>query len=506
MRDLDRAVDRLAAAVLEGEPVHVFGDFDADGVCGTAVLVEALGAAGARVTASIPHRVHDGHGIGRDAVLEAASRGVRVGLSVDTGTTCFAACEAARDAGLDLIVTDHHLPDGDALPPAFAVLNPARADCGFAERRLCGTGVAFFLLIGLWRRLREAGREPEYDLRRLLDRVALATVADVMDLVGVNRILVRHGLARINEAPSPGLAALLQVAGRKSPADAATLAFQLAPRINAAGRMDHGDDALRLLLANDPDEALELARRLDGWNRERRRIEAAVHREAERMLEGARVLAAWHPEWHAGVVGLAAGHLARRHGKPAAIGFAEGRGRIRVSLRGRPGYHVRGLLERCAKHLESFGGHAGAGGGVVREENWEAFVDAFGAAIEEQSAEADAPRLEVDGYLELGALHPSLAARLERFEPTGQGNPPVRFLLEPAGIHQARELGRGVLRLRLGMGGRLVDAVAFQAGRFNGALTRGRRIAAIGRLERDGWRGGEAIQFVIEDALDMEAR
>ncbi len=503
MRDMERAADRLTRAIRAGERIHVFGDFDCDGVCGTAILVEALSAAGAQVSSSIPHRVDDGHGIGVAAVREAAAAGVRIGLSVDTGTACFDACETARQAGMDLIVTDHHLPDAAGLPPAFALLNPAREDCGFADRLLCGTGVAFFLLMAVWKTLAGQGRRPDYDLRRLLDRVAVATVADVMELRGVNRILVAHGLARLNEQPAPGMAALLRLGHGRGPVTVETIGFQLAPRINAAGRMAHGDEALKLLLARNGEEAEALAAILDAANRERRQVEAQVSREAEARLAGASVLAAYDACWHPGVVGLAAGRLARKYGRPAAVGFEAADGSVRVSLRGRPGFHVGRLLDACGAHLSGYGGHAGAGGGTVRAGCWEAFVADFGAAVAAQSREISAPVCAVDGVLELPALHPGLAARLARFEPTGCGNPACRWLLAPAVVTARRELRGGVVRLDVEQAGVCMRAVVFQAG-WAGDVQPGCKVHLIGRLETDDWRGNGAVQFVVEDALLAE--
>lgn len=242
---------------------------------------------------------------------------------------------------MDLIVTDHHLPEA-GLPDAFALLNPARRDCGFAERRLCGSGVAFFLLMAVWKLLGEEERRPAFDLRTLLDRLAVATVADVMELTGVNRILVHHGLARLNSRPSTGMAALMRLARIKKSVTAETIGFYLAPRINAAGRMQHGEAAMRLLSTSDAAEADSLAGELDAANRERRQVEGEVFKQAEARLHGAETLAVFDPSWHAGVVGLAAGRLARKHGRPAAVGLlrpkavfaspcAAGRGSISVN-------------------------------------------------------------------------------------------------------------------------------------------------------------------------------
>lgn len=501
MRDMDRAANRLSAAIRDAEPIHVFGDFDADGVNGTAILVEALRGAGTPVSFSIPHRADDGHGIGVEAVQEAAGRGVRVGISVDTGTSCTDACAAASEAGMDLMVTDHHLPE-EKLPPAFALLNPARDDCGFADRKLCGTGVAFFLLMATWKRLNEEGIRPDFDLRSLLDRVAVATVADVMDLVGVNRILVYHGLQRLNSEPSIGMRALLGVARVQKAVSAETIGFYLAPRINAAGRMQHGESAMRLLSTQDATEAAALAAELDETNRVRRQVEAEVFKQAEAALAGSEVLAVYNEGWHAGVVGLAAGRLARKHGKPAAVGFVTPDGRIRVSLRGTPGFHIGDLLNACCAHLDGFGGHAGAGGGTVREGAWDGFVAEFTRVVEEQAKAADDHRLlEVDGVLGLGAMHAGLAERLARFEPLGRGNPPCTWLLESVHIADRRDMKGGVSRLKVGDGTNWLNCIVFGANGFAAPLQPGNIVSLLGQLQPDDYRGNGAVQFVVEDAL-----
>lgn len=514
MQDMEKAAERVTQAVLNREHIHIFGDFDADGVSGTAILTEALKGVGARVTSSIPHRSDDGHGIGVEPVREAAEAGAHLGISVDTGTTCFEACDEAVKLGFDLIVTDHHLPEGDGssekLPSAFALLNPAREACGFAGRKLCGTGVGFFLLMSVWKRLREAGHEVEFDLRSLLDRVAIATVADVMELVGVNRVLVYHGLQRLNGAgsaqgsnsPSVGMQALKKIAKVKKSVTVETISFYLAPRINAAGRMRHGEEAMRMLSTSDEDEARALAESLDETNRQRRLVEADVFKAAELKLGNSDVLAAYDEAWHAGVVGLAAGRLARKHGKPAAIGFITPEGQVRVSLRGRPGFHVGNLLNNCAEHLEGFGGHAGAGGGTVKAGSWDGFVAAFGEAVAEQAGHAgDQLTQSVDGVLELGAMHAGLAERLQKFEPVGQGNAAATWLIEDVHIAESRPLKGGVVRLKVSDGVQWLDAIVFGGGVFGDALERGSIVSLLGQLKLDEYRGNGAVQFVVEDLL-----
>ncbi|MDQ6967680.1 MAG: single-stranded-DNA-specific exonuclease RecJ [Mariprofundaceae bacterium] len=505
MHDMTKAAERVAGAILAGERIHIFGDFDCDGVSGTAILAEALNAAGADVTFSIPHRADDGHGIGVEPVREAVERGVHLGISVDTGTTCFDACDAANELSFDLIVSDHHLPE-KTLPKAFALLNPAREDCGFADRKLCGTGVAFFLLMAVWKLLSEQGKRPDYDLRTLLDRVAVATIADVMDLVGVNRILVYHGLQRLNTQPCVGMAALMKIARVKSAVTAETIGFYLAPRINAAGRMRHGEEAMRLLFTQDSSEAACLAEVLDETNKQRRKVEVEVFKQTELMLADTRVLAVHHKDWHAGVVGLAAGRLARKHGRPAAVGFIDSSDNIRVSLRGVSGFHIGNLLHACSDCLEGFGGHAGAGGGSIKGGMWQAFVAAFGKAIEEQeNGQSQHMECLVDGVLGLGAMHTGLAERLQRFEPIGRANPACTWLLKDVHIAERKDLKGGVMRLSLSDGHRYVPSIVFGGGVLSDSLQAGQVVSVLGQLKVDDWRGNGAIQFVVDDVVENVA-
>jgi len=501
MKDMKKAAARVAAAILDGEKIHIFGDFDADGVNGTAILLEALRGAGAAVSSAIPHRADDGHGIGVEPVQLAIEAGVKLGISVDTGTTCFSACAEAKENGFDLIVSDHHLPEA-RLPDAFALLNPARADCGFAGRKLCGTGVAFFLLMAVWKELGESNARPDFDLRQLLDRVAVATIADVMDIIGVNRILVYHGLQRLNTNPSTGMQALLRVAKIKKTVSAETIGFYLAPRINAAGRLQHGEAAMRLLSTQDEDEAMVLARELDETNKQRRMVEVEVFKQAELILGDADVLAVYDKRWHAGVVGLVAGRLARKHGKPAAVGFVTPDGAVRVSLRGVAGFHIGDLLNACSAHLDGFGGHAGAGGGTVKSGHWDDFTEAFAQTIREQVINADDHKLRgIDGILGMGCMHIGLAERLARFEPLGRGNPACLWLLQDVQIAGRRDLKGGVTRLKLTDGSRWLDGIVFGASGMVDAIEPGLTVSVIGQLQKDDWRGNGAVQFVIEDVI-----
>ena len=514
MQDMQKAATRLAKAIETHEQIHVFGDFDCDGVSGTTVLVEALRNAGAEVCFSIPHRADDGHGIGVEPVQQAYDAGATLGLSVDTGTTCLDACDKATELGFDLIITDHHLPD-KILPNAYALLNPAREDCGFAERVLCGTGVAFFLLMATWKLLADKNKRPAYDLKQLLDRVAMATVADVMPLQGVNRVLVHFGLQQLRTSPSIGMSALLDIAKvNRKRISTESIAFYLAPRVNAAGRMRHGEEAMRLLCCQDTNEANALAASLDVCNQERRKLEVETYKQALAKL-GATYpvntgehqeknihLAVYDECWHAGVVGLVAGRLARQHGRPAAVGFVDSEQNIRVSLRGTKGFHIGQLLQTCAQHLHGFGGHAGAGGGTVKAASWDAFVLDFTKAVNQQQTDGLIQNhLLIDGVLNLSALHIGLATRLQRFEPIGQANPACLWAIHDVTVVDSKKLKGGVMRVRLTDGIHFTNAVVFGAGILADDLQEGVCVSVLGQLQSDVYRGGDAVQFVIEDVV-----
>jgi len=507
MVDAEKGARRLIVALDANEPVHIFGDFDADGVNATAVLVEGLTGAGLTVSWEVPHRSQQGHGIAIDSVRQQVAQGCRLGISCDTGITCFAAAAEAAALGMDLIITDHHLPEASGeklLPQALAILNPAREDCGFADRKLCGCGVAFYLLSALWKLLRADNRAPQYDLRNLLDRVAVATIADMMDLVGINRTLVFHGLAMLQHNPSPGMAALLNIANvdRSRAARVKTVAFDIAPRINAAGRMEHGDLAVRLLLSSNAAEAAALAGEMDALNKQRRTVEATIHKQAAARLKTGGVLAAYEEDWHPGVVGLVAGKLARKAHQPAAIGYIDDQEVIHLSLRGVAGFHIQQLLTDCGDLLTRFGGHAGAGGCVMPRANWGKFLQRFSDAISEQLAAGNTikPVVIIDLALTIAAAHLSLADRMAHFEPVGKGNPACNLLLRGCTIRKVTVFKGGALSLWLDSPEGMLSAIAFRPGVLAEVLTEGRELALIGSLSRNEWKGNAKAQFIVEDA------
>jgi single-stranded-DNA-specific exonuclease len=513
LNDMMLAAERTAAAVVDGETIAVFGDYDVDGATSAALLERFVRAVGGRAMVYIPERLTEGYGPSERALLELGRGGARLILTVDCGTTAHRAIAGAKAAGLDVIVVDHHV--GEArLPPALAVVNPNRIDEAGEYGNLAGVGVTFLFVIAVNRALREAGwygsgqREP--DLMQWLDLVALGTVCDVVALTGLNRALVAQGLKVMARRGNTGLAALADVAGLKERPDTYHAGFLLGPRINAGGRL--GDSALgaRLLATDDAIEAADIARRLDTQNRERRQIEAAVLEEATEMAKAqgdARVLFVVGEGWHAGVIGNVAGRLRERFGRPACVVALDGE-EGKASGRSIPGVDLGSavIAARQAGIIEHGGGHPMAAGFTVARGRAEA-LHAFLAGrledvIETSTAEAS---LLIDGVISPAAATVELISLLEQVGPFGAGNAEPRFALDRVRIAKADVVGGDHVRCFLaGEGGARLKGIAFRAvgtelGRAL-AGTAGVALHLAGRLRLNSWAGVTSAQLHIEDA------
>jgi single-stranded-DNA-specific exonuclease len=478
---VDAAVRRLARALAEDEPITVFGDYDVDGVSSTALLVSFLRACGGRrVDFHIPHRLRDGYGLGAEAVEELAARGTRLLVTLDCGVTAVSEIDAAAARGMEVIVVDHHQTPPD-LPRAVAILNPWQPGCRYPTKELAAVGVTFLLCAALRRFLREQGwfeRRKEPDLREFLDLVALGTIADVVPLLGANRLLVRAGLRRLGTAERPGIRALKRAAGMEADAEvgAGQVAFRLAPRINAAGRLDDARRAVELLLTEDAGRAESLARQLDAANAERQSIERALLEEAVAQAEGQRskALVVAGEGWHPGVIGIVASRLVDRFRRPAVvIGFDPETGVGRGSGRSIGGFDLHAALARCADLLQGYGGHKQAAGLTIAREAVPAFAQSFARVAEEGFDEAAAePVCVVEGVVRPGDLDESLCEAIEGMAPFGAGNPePVLALLGAA--VRGRVVGAGGDHLKLQLDeAPLVDAIGFGMGEKLAQLAR----------------------------------
>ena len=492
--DMRVAVDLVVRAVRDRRPILVHGDYDVDGQCAAALLTRVLREAGATVHAFVPHRLRDGYDFGPAGLAEAQRVGAGLVVTCDCGITAVDAVAAARAAGIDVIVTDHHLP-GDRLPPASAVLDPRRPDCPSEDKDLCGAGVAFKLAQALVRTLGLSENLPLH----FLDYVALATVADVVPLTGENRILVRHGLKMLADSRWVGVRALVETAGLGGkPLRAGHVGFILAPRLNAAGRIGDANDGLRLLLTEDSREAAALARALETLNARRQALDQqilddAIER-ADQIVGDHRALVLAADEWHPGVIGIVASRLVERYGRPTFLVAWDG-DVGRGSGRSIAGFDLHDALHRVGRHLEKYGGHAMAAGLTVRRERYEDFRVAFLDVARELLGPDDlAPSQRVDLELPLGLVTGELERLIRYLEPCGPGNPAPVFGVRGARAVGARRVGTNHLRFTLDDGSGVLPAIGFRWADVVPDSWLARPLDVAFRLERDEWQGRSALQ------------
>lgn len=512
LRDMDRAAERVMVALHQRQRIAVFGDYDVDGGASSALLISWLRDLGLRATLYIPDRIDEGYGPNVPA-MQALARDHDLILCVDCGTLSHEAIAAAT--GADVVILDHHL-GGETLPDALAVVNPNRQDENGDLAHLCAAGVVFLLLVEVNRRLRETGRNGP-DLMALLDLVALATVADVAPLTGLNRAFVRQGLKVMARRERPGLVALADVARMDTAPNSYHLGFLLGPRVNAGGRIGAADLGARLLATTDPHEAAALAERLDALNTERREIETMVRDQAmaqaeERGLDGPLVWAAGEG-WHPGVVGIVAARLKEATNRPAVvIGLdgSEGKG----SGRSISGVDLGAAIHQVAREglLIKGGGHKMAAGLTVDPDKTEAAMARLGELLERQGSGKMGPAdLRLDGLLMPGAAQIELVEQLEKAGPFGAGAPAPRFAFPDVQISFAKQVGANHLKISFGDGlGARLDAICF--GAMDGPLGPrllnhgGARFHLAGRLDINVWQGRQSVQLRLEDAAEAVSR
>jgi single-stranded-DNA-specific exonuclease len=498
LQDLDRAVARIALAVWRGERILVHGDYDVDGITSTFLLYAVLRELGGRVEHHIPHRTRDGYGLSDHAIEQAQRRGCSLIVTVDCGITAVAAVERAKALGVDTVITDHHEPP-PVLPGAAAVVNPRRPGCAYPFKTLAGVGVTFKLAQALLE-----GRGGLERAREFLDVVALGTIADVVPLTGENRVLARHGLDRLNDSPRPGLAALAEVAQIRGRITSREVAYVLAPRINAAGRMGNAEQGLRLLLARDDAEAFACAESLQEDNERRRGYDEKALAEALRLVESEpaeperAALVLWSSEWHPGVIGIVASRLVERFQRPAVLVALQGE-RGRGSGRSLPGLDLTTVLARCDDLLEGWGGHALAAGLSVRRERLPEFRARVESLVREhRPAGAIAPRIVMDADVTLGDCNSGMVEWLERLSPHGLDNTEPLFRASGLVVESAATVGGGKhLRLGLSDGTGRAEAVGFGLGGRAAGLRRGSRCQAVFAPTRDEWQGVPRIQLKL---------
>ncbi|RME23579.1 MAG: single-stranded-DNA-specific exonuclease RecJ [Deltaproteobacteria bacterium] len=514
MKGMGRAVDRIVAALRRGERITVWGDYDVDGVTSVAQLLLFLGELGFDAGHYIPSRVKEGYGLNTEALNRLAGQGTKLLVAVDCGISNHEQIDVATKAGMDVIVIDHHqVPP--RLPNAVAVLDPHQPECDFPNTDACAAGVTFYLLGGLRARLRELGwfsDRDEPNLKKYLDLVALGTVADMVPLTGENRILVHFGLKELQKSKRPGIAALREKAGLgEHPIGTGQVAFRLAPRLNAAGRLGRADRALELLVTDSYSRALELAEELDRTNDERQALEMRIldeaMRQAERRVEmGDRALVLWSDEWHVGVIGIVASRLVEKYGRPVVLVAMEGDSG-KGSARSIDGVHIYEALKGCSASLRQYGGHRAAGGLVVDRNNLEQFRSDFIRQVVDQQGRGESPELMLDGEAVPSLWDLDSVRSLEALQPHGLGNPEPVFLARNLEVRQARTVGRGTvehLKLVVADSRSTYDAIAFAMG-YRLAQARGRIDVAYTPSVNE-WEGGLSIQLVVKDFRPAEAR
>jgi len=519
LKGVEAAVDRLVEALEQQQSVLILGDFDCDGATSTATTYLALNQFGFQtVSYLVPNRFEFGYGLSPEIVAVAAQRQPRLIITVDNGISSIEGVAAAKDLGIDVIVTDHHLP-GDQLPEACAIVNPNQPECDFVAKSTCGVGVVFYVMVALRRRLQQRGyferlgtKAP--NLGELLDLVALGTVADVVPLEANNRTLVYQGLERIRRRRArPGLLALLEVAGRQPERiSASDLGFAVAPRLNAAGRLDDMSLGIECLLTNDPERALELARELDQMNRDRRGIEQQMQRDALEALDQIGLdesemptgLAIFDANFHQGVIGILASRLKERFHRPVIV-FAPGdEGEIKGSARSISGFHIRdGLDAIAAKNpglIAKFGGHAMAAGLTIKAKDFERFCTLFDQQVQQVMAPEDLQRsMLTDGQLNPRDFTLDLAQLLRDAGPWGHQFPEPSFHGEFR-LLQQRIVGQRHLKVVLQepQTGLALDAIAFNVDTEVWPNTDIQRVQLVYKLDVNEFRGQRNLQLMVD--------
>lgn len=516
LKDMERGAGRIADAIEAGEGIAVFGDYDVDGATSSALLARFCRALGTEIETYIPDRIKEGYGPNRAAMLALGARGAKVIITVDCGVSAFEPLKAASDAGIDVVVVDHHVAEA-RLPEALAVINPNRLDDDSPHKQLAAVGVAFLLVVAVNRALRKRGfysSRPEPDLMGWLDLVALGTVCDQVPLTGVNRALVAQGLKVLARRTNPGLVALADVAGLDTRPEAWHLGFMLGPRINAGGRVGRPGLGAGLLACDDPAAAKGMAQELDAFNVERREIEALVLADALAQAEsggaGAGDLVFVAGEgWHPGVIGIVASRIGERMRRPVCVvaidgDVAKGSGRSIAGI----DLGAAVIAARQEGLLINGGGHAMAAGFTVARDRLGALEEYLGVRIAAQHVargEEVGRTLFHDGAISVGGATTELVERIKALAPFGSGNSEPRFVLPAVTVAKAQIVGENHLRLFVrGHDGGRIKAMAFRAAdRPLGAAllqTGGAPVHLAGRLRIDDWQGRHDVEFLIDDA------
>lgn len=506
-RDMAKVVARIEAARANKERVGVFGDFDADGITSSVIMRETLEALGIDLLVHIPHKIDEGHGLSRKAIDRFSKEGVRLILTLDCGMMNHAEIAEAKALGMEVIVIDHHhVPE--VLPDAFAIINPKIPTDTYPFRELCGAGTSFKVATALYRSLMPERLD---ELKWLLDVTAIGTVADVMPLIGENRVLVKYGLIVLQKTRRPGLQEMYAVGhipiSDREPPTARMIAFQIAPRINAASRMAHAETAHELLITTDRVRARVLALELESYNVARQKVSQTaadnVRAVAELQFSQEKFIIAAGPEFPLGVVGLVAGKIAHELGKPTGV-FQKGEVTSTGSFRSIPGFNVIEALEACSDLFEKFGGHEQAAGLTIQNDRMETFIERFKRIVDDRLQQVETvPELLLDAELHPGDLSIDLARSLGSLAPFGEGNPEPVFQMTDLEVREARTVGKDAKHWKLVLshaeGHETFDAVGWSMVPKHADIRSGERLSIACQLEENSWNGRTTLQLKLID-------
>lgn len=500
--DIEATVERLNQAVEQRERLLIHGDYDADGLTSTALLSQVLAKFGCEVQYYIPHRVHEQYGLSVPAIQRAAELGVSLLIAVDCGVTDYEAIAEARRAGVDVIVIDHHEP-GPELPAGALVVDPKREDSCYPQQELAAVGLAFKVASALChsRHVSEASLQ-----RAFLDLVAVGTIADVVPLQGENRILAAAGLQVLQHTRSAGLRALLDICRVTKPVRAGDIAFRVAPRLNAVGRIGDGTDGLDLLLTDDPQEARRLALHLDSTNRQRQQMQDSAYSEALQLLSKQvdlkqdRIIVLSSPNWHIGVVGIVASKLLEQYYRPAIV-LLEEKEQLRGSARSISGFDITAALRECSGSLIRFGGHALAAGLAVSPDNLDEFRRRINLVAAERIApEQLVPQINIDAAIHLDEIDEQLLDELQRLEPYGHANPRPLFLSQEVEVLDSRSVGAQErhLKMYVRQKNRTVEVIGFGMGKQGKSIAAGDYLDLCYTPEINEYQGSRSLQLRLE--------
>jgi single-stranded-DNA-specific exonuclease len=507
LKDMEIAVDLIGNCIAAEKKVTIYGDYDADGLTATALLVDFFSKQKVPVSFYIPHRLKEGYGLNEKAIKEIGAGDTGLIITVDCGISSPSEIALAQGLGLEVVVTDHHQIPVD-FQPLCPTINPMRTDSAFPFRELSGVGLAFYLAIAIRSYLRDRGffdKGPEPDLRPYLDLVALGTVADIVPLVGENRIFVKSGLATLTESERPGIRALREVSGIGGDRAITTddISFRLAPRLNAMGRLGSATSAVRMLTTSSESEAESIAKRMDSLNSQRQAIENAIIMESKEKITGMedldarRTLVLFDPKWHQGVVGIVASKIVEQYYRPTLVLTSDG-DLIKGSGRSIDGFNLYEALSGLEDLLDHFGGHYYAAGVSLHARRVREFCKRF-EEIARKRIDADylIPKVEVDAMLDLDAVTPRLLKELEMLMPYGHRNPQPLFCAGPLDVVSSRVVGNNHLRLRVRQGGNTFDCIAFGKAEFHPLDSKSAEI--LFHVGTNTWQGIESIQLTVVD-------